>query len=111
NASPRHAYHPDTGPISLSRFDASLWMHLYNVADSGVALIDAQGDPVRLRRNPADLGIDLTADATGTVTLDAAFTDDDGPVDLPPGAYGFVGGSPHGAFVETVADGLTLIPF
>lgn len=109
NASPRHSYYPDTGPMTFDRFGSELWIHLRNVAASGVAFVDESGQPtIELSDEPASIEVDLTRDDTGTVRLVSQVVVDNDPIEGDTTAFGFIGSPPHGLFTEAVTGELVL---
>ncbi len=109
NASPRHSYYPDTGPMTFDRFGSELWIHLRNVAESGVAFVDGSGHPdVHLADEPAAVEVDLTTDPDGAVRLTTALSVGGRPVDPDVSSLGYLGMPPHGIFVATVGGGTVL---
>ncbi|HET8930621.1 MAG TPA: SWIM zinc finger family protein, partial [Acidimicrobiales bacterium] len=112
NASPRHSYYPDTGPMSFSRFGPELWIHLRNVAESGVAFIDDGGHPdVRLLEETARVEVDLTTEWDDSVRLATRLHLGDDPLDADTRTLGFLGTPPHGVFVERDHGGVALARF
>ncbi|MBS1848349.1 MAG: SWIM zinc finger family protein, partial [Actinobacteria bacterium] len=99
NASPRHSYYPDTGPIALGSFGPELWLHLRNAADVGVSFVSDQADaPVRMQAEHAYVEVDLTTVDDATVALATRLVvGHDAPID--DGKLGLLGPRPHGLFI------------
>lgn len=109
NASPRHSYYPDTGPMSLARFGSELWIHLRNVAESGVTMLDGSGHgEVDLVDEPARVAVDLTTQPDGAVRLATTLLVRGESAGAGVASVGFLGTPPHGVFAAADSGALVL---
>ncbi len=104
-------YYADAKPIALSRFGPNLWFHLARAVDEGVVLVDADGrsGAVALSSDPAEVTVDMTADADGAVTVSPRLIVGERELTLEPGRSGILGAPGRGLFVQE-DEVLDLIP-
>jgi superfamily II DNA or RNA helicase len=107
----RTSYYAGEEAIPLDDFGPGLWHQLRQATEVGVALIGhGELSGCELWPRPAEVAIDLTADATGAVTIATTVTVDGEPVALDGDGAGLLGHPGHGLWR---IDGATvhLVPF
>ncbi|MGB6059771.1 MAG: SNF2-related protein, partial [Microthrixaceae bacterium] len=109
-ASAGRGYSASTDPVPLTNIAADFWHHLEHAVELGVELIGARDhDSVDLSPTLARVGVDLTADETGSVDLSVGVYLDDRSFPIGHNDVGLIGTLAHGVWIAE-GNRLTLAP-
>ncbi|MGB3409738.1 MAG: DEAD/DEAH box helicase [Microthrixaceae bacterium] len=94
-------YSASTDAVPLTTITADFWRHLEHAVELGVELIGSRnGDAIYISPTRARVGIDLTADETGSVNLSVGVHLDEKSFAVELNEVGLIGSPAHGVWIS-----------